>query len=528
MADVKIHIVGATNKSFLKNVPRDGGKTFVLKRTIEFCDSDAIEKRVNMSSRTLRRDVLGIGTANAIDYALQFFLPVIVARTLSPEDFAGYRMVWLVVGTLMAFATLQVPQSLSYFLPRLKKDERAPYIVGAVCILTVLATISSAVVNPWFPLLPVEWVQISGPVWFYSVFVFLWIIGSLIDWLPVGDGRAVWQAGLIITLSISRVFSVSSIAWLTGSLEAVLQVLIIFAVLKVSLLGFYILKFHKLTRVFPRDSIIKQVGYTWSFGVACGLYSMRRQAELWLIAAMFTAREFASFSLGAVAAPLFGLIRRSVNNVAFPNLSALNANEDKKGFADLNRKATSTVAFILVPVAVFLWMLADEVITLVYTKNYVDAADIMRVYLFGVIPQVFESSALLRVAGLGRVALKIDLMMLPLVVSLSYVGIIFAGLPGGAIGSVAALFVGHFMAVWKGASRLGIPIADLYDFEQLGWIFGVGLLSGVTGYVSTSVAELSWDISRIIIGSGLMVVSYILFMGLLNRIPAPLVNIFRK
>ena len=125
-----------------------------------------------MSSRSLSHDVLSIGSANAIDYALQFLIPVVIARTLSIEDFAGYRMVWLVVGTLMAFATLQIPQSLSYFLPRKQRNERPTYVVGAVYILTVLAFISAALVNPWAPLLPVEWVQISGPVWFYSVFYF--------------------------------------------------------------------------------------------------------------------------------------------------------------------------------------------------------------------------------------------------------------------------------------------------------------------------------------------------------------------
>lgn len=481
-----------------------------------------------MSSRTLKRDVLSISTAHSIEYALQFLLPVVVARTLSPDDFAGYRMVWLVVGTLMAFATLQVPQSLSYFLPRMQKEGRATFIVSAVYILSVLAAVSSAAVNPWFPLLPLEWIEISGPAWFYSVFAFLWIIGSLIDWLPVGDGRAGWQAGLIIALSITRVFSVSIVAWLAGSLEAVLQVLILFSLFKVALLAFYILKFHGWPRVLSYASVREQLAYTWSFGVACGLYSMRRQAELWLIAALFTAKEFVSFSLGAVASPLFGLIRRSVNNVAFPSLSALNANEDKEGFANLNRKATSTVAFVLVPVAIFLWVLADEVIALVYTRKYVDAADIMRIYLFGVIPQVFESSTLLRVTGQGRVALGIDLMMLPLVVSISYAGILIAGLPGGAFGSVAALFIGHFMAVWKGACKLGIPIVDLYDFEQLGWIFGVGILSGLIGYASVSVTGLSKDIYRILLGSGLMVFSFVFFMSILRRVPKQLVSMFRR
>jgi len=475
-----------------------------------------------MKARSLRRDVIGIGAANAIDYALQFLLPIVVARVLAPEDFAGYRMVWLVVGTLMAFATLQIPQSLSYFLPRLQIEQRAAYIVGALYVLTGLAATSSALVNPWFPLLPIAWVEISGPVWFYSVFVFLWVIGSLIDWLPVGDGRATWQAGVTVMLSICRVFAVSIVAWLSGSLEAILQVLILFAVFKVAILGYYILRFHTWQRGFPTDSASEQIRYSWSFGVASGLYEFRQQAELWMVAALFSAREFASFSLGSVAAPLFGLIRRSVNNVVFPNLSALEAGKDKKGIADLNRKATSTVAFVLIPAAVFLWVLADEVISLVYTSSYADAANVMRVYLLGVIPQVMESSALLRISGLGKAALKIDVFMLPLVVILSYVGLQLFGLPGGATGSVIALFIGHLMAVRIGASKLGIPIKDLYDFPLFGWIVGVAVLSGIVANISMATIGLSGGIGNILFGGGVVALFYVFVMGLFKKIPLSL------
>jgi O-antigen/teichoic acid export membrane protein len=480
-----------------------------------------------LSSSKLRRDVFNISVANAINYALQFILPIVVARTLTPEDFAGYRMVWLVVGTLMAFATLDIPTNLSYFLPRLQNKDRARYIVGAVCILIVLAAISSALINPWYPLLPVEWVEVSGPAWFYSVFVFLWVIASLLDWLPISDGRARWQAGAIITLAISRLFLVSLVAWITGSLEAVLYALILFTLLKLGLLGYYILRFHHWEWVFPKKQVLDQISYSWSFGFAGGFYVMRQQIESWMVAALFSAREFASFSLGGVAAPLFGLIRESVNNVVFPNLSELEANKDKKGIADLNRKATSVTAFVLFPIAIFLWFFADEVISIVYTSEYIDAANVLRVYLFGVIPQVFESGTLLRLTAQGRVALMIDLMMIPFVISISYLGIQYAGLPGGATGSIAALFFGSFLAIRKGVFKLKIKAADLYDVWYLGWVLVIGVLSGGAAVLGINTFEISSDIGKIIIGGAVMVFSYLLSMYLLKKIPTPLMELYR-
>ena len=58
--------------------------------------------------------------------------------------------------------------------------------------------------------------------------------------------------------------------------------------------------------------------------------------------------------------------------------------------------------FLLVPVGAFLWVFADEIISLIYTSNYADAAGVMRVYLLGIIPMGLESSILLRMTKQGK------------------------------------------------------------------------------------------------------------------------------
>lgn len=478
-----------------------------------------------MKSVSLRKDVLSVGTANAIDYALQFVVPIVVARALFPEDFAGYRMVWLVVGTVMAFATLQIPQSLSYFLPRLHAKEKASYITGAVYILVLFGTISSVTVNPWYPLLPVEWVRIDGPLWFYSVFILFWIVSSLLDWLPVSDGRAQWQARVVVLLSAVRVISVSSVAWIIGSLEAVLFTLIVFVLIKLSLLLYYINQYHAWrTSTGTLTAMRRELSYTWSFGLASGLYVMRQQIELWLVVALFSAREFASFSLGSVAAPLFGLIRRSVNNVVFPNLSEMELKDNKEGIAKLNCKATSVVAYVLVPLAVFLWVFSEEIIVILYTGNYSDASDVMRVYLLGVIPQIMESSTLLRVSGLGRSALHINLLAVPVVVFVSYVGIQTIGLLGGALGSVVAVYLSHFLAVKKGALSLGIPIRNLYDMRSLSLILISGLVAGVCAWYSTTFVEDFGSVTVLSTGATVGLIVYVSASAFTRAVPHPIIN----
>ncbi len=60
----------------------------------------------------LKRRALSLGVARGFEYAIQVLLPVVLVRCLDPEAFGQYRLLWLVVGTVMAGATLAMPASL--------------------------------------------------------------------------------------------------------------------------------------------------------------------------------------------------------------------------------------------------------------------------------------------------------------------------------------------------------------------------------------------------------------------------------
>ena len=54
---------------------------------------------------SLGRRALVLGAAKSVDYAIQFLLPVVLVRTLDPESFGHYRLLWLVVGTVLMLAS---------------------------------------------------------------------------------------------------------------------------------------------------------------------------------------------------------------------------------------------------------------------------------------------------------------------------------------------------------------------------------------------------------------------------------------
>jgi len=57
---------------------------------------------------SLERRALSLGTANAVDYLLQFALPVVLTRTLDVHAFGEYRLLWLAIATL-TYALVEKP-----------------------------------------------------------------------------------------------------------------------------------------------------------------------------------------------------------------------------------------------------------------------------------------------------------------------------------------------------------------------------------------------------------------------------------
>ena len=163
----------------------------------------------------LERRAFSLGTANAIDYALQFALPIVLTRALDPEDFGRYRLLWLAMATLMVLP-LFMPQSLYYFLPRSDRPTQRLYINQTLIFMGLMGLVAAWAVSQWNPFLPSSLAQLAaGEAPVVPLFVMLWLVASLLDVLPTVDERVGWQARAIVGLSAVRTLSLGGVALAT-------------------------------------------------------------------------------------------------------------------------------------------------------------------------------------------------------------------------------------------------------------------------------------------------------------------------
>ena len=126
-----------------------------------------------------------MGMANGLDAVLHFVIPIALVRLLPVEQFGEYRLLWLAASSAMLFAPMGMPRSLQYFLPRNNEEDRRVFIDQTLIFLLITAAIAALFFLPSSPLLPSTMKGlVESSSYLVSLFVFFWVIASLIDVLP--------------------------------------------------------------------------------------------------------------------------------------------------------------------------------------------------------------------------------------------------------------------------------------------------------------------------------------------------------
>ena len=459
-----------------------------------------------IASQGLKRRALSLGMVKAFDQAMQFLLPVVLVRCLDAATFGEYRLLWLIVGTLLYVGTLNMAGGLYFFLPRSGPEQRRLYIHQTWIYLAAVGLLCGLAVGLLNPL-----AKYGALV---PAFIALWFASLLLEYLPTIDERVGWQAAATITVSLVRVVLLGAGAWLTGDMQVMLWLLIAAAMLKLGLLFFYVRRHHGLGRPwFRREVFTGQFRHSAPFGLSAALYGLRHQSDQWVAATLFALHSFAAFSIAAILGQVVNLVRTAVMEAFLPSMSRMHADGEHAGMLDMNARANVLVAGLLYPLLAFVFVYADEIITVVYTAEYLEAAPVMRVYALGMATLAVEVGSLLLLLRQGPYAIGVNAVALALSVAISFTGALYLGLPGAAAGSVLALVLDRALTLRRIATHTGVPLRRLQNWRGLAHaalvaVVGGALATGVTHAFFAGAAPLA----RLAAGAVVLAVVYWLFI----------------
>jgi O-antigen/teichoic acid export membrane protein len=325
-------------------------------------------------TRTRRQEALSLSIANGIDRVIMFGMPLALTRLLTVSEFGQYRIFWLVTLTVSGLAPLGMPRALFFFLPRSDARAQRAYVDNTLLFLTGTGLFCAILV-----ILGDRAAEVPDAGYLIPLFAMLWIVTSLLDTLPSSDQRIQWQSGAIVGLAVLRAALVLGAA-LSKNVALVFTALLVFVLLKLSLLVYYIGRHHgwRLPRLEP-TRFMEQLRYSLPFGIDGALYSLRGNAEHWIVVLLFLPWQYAVFSITSYIVPVMDIVRGSISNVLLSRMSESVARGNTRGMIDLSIEGNLAAAAVVFPALAFLFANAQEILLAIFTGPYASASPVMRV-----------------------------------------------------------------------------------------------------------------------------------------------------
>jgi O-antigen/teichoic acid export membrane protein len=402
--------------------------------------------------------------ANSIAFGLSFIAPLLLARTLSQTDFGVYKQAFQILTSMISALNLQVASTAYYFMPR-APGKKMQVTVNVLAFYGALGALVAAlfIIYPECALLVFESGELVTYMPLLGVTIMLWMVSSNLEVIPLALGDVRTSSIFIViaqltksalTISAGLVFHSVRAMILAAAIQGLLQILLMFAYMR--------RRFSALRDAFDWPLFKAQIGNALPYGL--GSFTQTAQADLhnFVVSHYFPPAGFAVYSIGVFQLPLLGLLTTSFASALIPEVSQHAAAGNQRAIIPVWLNAVRKLALVVVPTCALMFVLRYEIITLLFTDAYHDAAPIFGVCLFSaLVPMTLTGVSIRAYDEFKFFRFKLHLALLPVTFGALYVGIHSAGLIGSAIVVVSVQTLETAIVVTAVGRRLGFEADDL-------------------------------------------------------------------
>ncbi|MGA9772448.1 MAG: oligosaccharide flippase family protein [Blastocatellia bacterium] len=445
----------------------------------------ADKKTTGRNALTKRAALLVV--AKIIGYALTLPLPIILVRLLDQSNFGLYKQAFQLVTSLVALLGLQFSVSIYYFMPR-HPDKKPQVILNVLIFYGLLGGLTAL----FFALYP-RWItpiyktdDLVPLVPFIGLAMMLWMISSLLEVIAIADGEMRSASFFTVMIQLTKSALLIAAGLIFRSTYAIVIAAVVQGSLLCVILFFYLKKrYGHFWRSFDFALFKAQIGNALPFGLGALAFGAQADLHNYFVSHYFEPAMFAIYSVGCFDIPLLGMLYESVVSVLLPEVARLQVQKDNEGLISLWATAIRKLAFFYVPAYVLLFVLREEVITFLFTKQYKDSAIIFAINLL-LLPLYLSvyTSFIRAFDDLRYYRLKLSLVMIPVTCVLLYTGIHVAGLVGAVSACVLAQTIDVVVMVTKTARRLGVQPREIRRLAPVIKTITASTVAGIATYLA--------------------------------------------
>jgi O-antigen/teichoic acid export membrane protein len=376
-----------------------------------------------------------------------------------------------------------VPISIFYFLPRLKDDKKKIFIIQSLIILCILAFcftiilyIFSSNIALFFNNIELE--KYLKIFCLYPIFA-LPIMG--VQSISISLDRTSHFAIIsLIDRIIFLLLAVSSVL-IFKDIEHLLVTIIIYSLFQFSGYIYIVFFFTKSIKIASKKFQIKrQLKFAFPSGISNIIGILNQEIDKLMIGAFFTVSQFAKYINGAFEIPFVGTIAASVSSVLMPEFAKKSQQKDYLSLIKLWHRAICKVAIFLIPLAVFLFIFANEFITLMFSKKYQDSSIIFQIYLIALLPKVTWYGPILVSMGYNKEPFYGAGLALTTNVVLNFLFIKLIGFTGPAISTVFTTYIVSAFYLIRISTVTGVSYDKIFPWIE---IIKIILIASIVGTI---------------------------------------------
>lgn len=386
---------------------------------------------------SLTRPAMLLVGGRAVGLAASFAIGIVLARLFEPAAFGTYKQFFLVFGTLYGLVQLGMAESLYYFVPR-RIEDTGRYVCNAMLVLAgaglaclaLLAAardrIAAAMSNP----------ALAEHALLLGIVLVGMLVSAVLEIVMIARGRHAIAAATYAASDVARTVLFIAPALIVGTVSSVLAGAALFAAIRLvaTVVGLWRTFGRRLRPDVPLLRL--QLAYALPFALAVGVEVVYLNYHQWVVASAFDAATFAIYAIGCLQIPLVDLVVTSTANVLMVKMGA----ESSRGRAALAlwHATMERLAFLLIPLTVFLLLEARHLIVGVFTETYAASVPIFTIWALAILPNVLAVDAVLRVYAQTRFLLAMNVSRLAIVAASIGWALSTFGLAGAVLVTLAA------------------------------------------------------------------------------------------
>jgi O-antigen/teichoic acid export membrane protein len=410
----------------------------------------------------------------------------ILSRTLEPDAYGQFQRAWMIGLAVAATMALGIPQSMQYFIPRLRSlPLRRRAFLQSMTLLEVGGLGGALLV--YFLAEPLSYlfcrdVTLAPVLRRYCFVVPFLAFGAQASALftsierprLAGIMNGLYGLAMVASLGGMVIFSKRLehlFAAQAGALGAVVLAGTVTGALWVRQLTGGESPGAELAQApEQRPTVRRQFAYALPLvGMAIvGAASILIAKYVVSSSARYSAGDFAVFANGAVPIPIASILVAAVVSVVQPHLTRACQARNIDRAVDLVRQTSGNIAMIVFPSAVFLAIFGRDVMIVLFGQRYAASGWIFMLFSVGMLPRIYSPFSVISATGKTRLVLYISLTSLVVNFVACWLGIRLYGMIGVAIGTISHRLLVQMLFAWVAARALGTSFARVLPWRHLG------------------------------------------------------------